>query len=114
MDADDTDFADLNDKDMDEEKINRLSEPELVYERRRTKISSQRFEKIEQEVWLQDFLRQLPENLNKLNNPVPYTDEELRARIDEAQAEIDAGKKGISPEELFRRASVIKRLRLCK
>ena len=58
MDADDTDFADLNDKDMDEEKINRLGEPELVYERRRTKISSQRFEKIEQEVWLQDFLRQ--------------------------------------------------------
>ena len=100
---------------MDEEKNNRLSEPEMVYEQRRTKIiSSQRFEKMEQEVWLQDFLRQLPESLNKLNNPVPYTEEELRARIDEAQAEIDAGVKGISPEELFRRASVIKGLRLCK
>ena len=89
---------------------NKVREPELAYGRRRKTEK----ELMEQEPWLQDFLRQLPEELGRLNNPVPVTIEEYRTDINRAQARIDAGEKGISLEELMRRAQIIKKWHQCE
>lgn len=56
--------------------------------------------------WLEDFLAHLPEGLAELENPTPYTREELRSRV--VKATIGTSfRKGISPEELFRRMDMI-------
>ena len=85
---------------------NKVREPELAYGQRRKTTK----ELMTQEPWLQGFLRQLPEELERLDNPVPVTIEEYRAEIGRTQARIDAGEKGISLEELTRRAQTIKSL----
>ena len=109
FDADDTDFADLKDEDMDEEKNNRLGEPEMVYERRTSTFSQHRRRTVDE---LMEIIRRehprmyaedpdLRKHLEELENPKPMTRQEIDARIDEAEAEIKAGVPGLTTEEAF-------------
>ena len=111
FDADDTDFADLKDEDMDEEKNNRLGEPEMVYERRTSTFSQHRRRTVDE---LMEIIRRehprmyaedpdLRKHLEELENPKPMTRQEIDARIDEAEAEIKAGVPGLTTEEAFNR-----------
>ena len=91
---------------MDEEKNNRLEEPTVAYGYRRQTISYKRLE--EKYPWLKEYSN-YREELEAWMNPVPYTKEELRARVDAAQREIDAGAKGITKEDLFSHFERLKR-----
>lgn len=83
---------------MDEEKNNRLSEPEVAYGYQRKTIVYNGLEQKYPE--LQEYPN-YREELKAWMNPVPYTKEELRMRVDAIQREIDAGAKGITKEALF-------------
>ena len=109
MDADDTDFADLKDEDMDEEKNNRLGEPEMVYERRTPTYTQHRRKTVDEmiEIIRREHPRMyaedpdLREHLEELENPKPMTRQEACERIAKIQARIDAGERGITSEEMF-------------
>ena len=86
---------------------NKVREPELAYgQRRKTEIP---FEEISPKYpWLKDY----PDSREEWEAwaiAKPYTLEQLSARIDETQAAIDSGAKGMSKEELFQHFERMKR-----
>ena len=87
---------------------NRLSEPEVAYER--TPKASATEEIGDKYPWLRAYPDYLQE-WERLEHPQPCTVEERRARIAAIQARIDAGDdKGISMEELFDHLERVKQL----
>ena len=88
------------------EENNKVSEPELAYgQRRKTTIPLE--EIVRKYPWLKDY-PDYREEWEAWTTAQPYTREELRTRIDETQAAIDSGAKGMSKEELFRHFERIK------
>ena len=94
---------------MDEEKNNRLGEPEMVYERRTPTYTQHRRRTVDElmEIIQHEHQRMYAEDpdlrkhLEELENPKPMTRQEIDARIDEAEAEIKAGVPGLTTEEAF-------------
>ena len=78
---------------------NKVREPELAYGRRR-KTVDEMVEAIRREhPRLYAAIPNLREELERLEHPRPMTMEEINARIDEAEAEIEAGVPGMTLEE---------------
>ena len=74
---------------------NKVREPELAYgQRRKLSLGSEEYRRLKaiaEESYAKDFLE----------SPIPYTREELNARIAVAEAEIEAGVPGLTTEEAF-------------
>ena len=80
---------------------NKVSEPELAYGRRR-KTVDEMVEAIRRDhPRMYAAIPNLREELERLEHPRPMTMEEINARIDEAEAEIEAGVPGMTTEEAF-------------
>lgn len=95
------------DEDMDEEKNNRLGEPEMVYERRTPTYTQHRRKTVDEMVEgirkehprLYAEIPDLRKRLEELENPKPMTKEEINARFDKIEAKIKAGVRGMTLEE---------------
>ena len=78
---------------------NKVREPELAYGQRR-KTVDEMVEVIRREhPRMYAAIPNLREELERLEHPRPMTMEEINARIDEAEAEIEAGVPGLTWEE---------------
>ena len=78
---------------------NKVREPELAYGQRR-KTVDEMVEAIRREhPRMYAAIPNLREELERLEHPRPMTMEEINARIDEAEAEIEAGVPGLTWEE---------------